>query len=127
MKRFLLALVTGFVLAVLVLGVTCQREPPDTPEMTAPEVCQYVNQALPDEYIFQSKSRIRLDLRYAAQSAQYEGDGIWLAEVKVVVELQRIKEYGKQINPRLIGQGIIFRYYHFHESTAELVEITKST
>ena len=62
-----------FVISVILLTslllVSCEQAP-EFPKMTAPEVCQYVNQALPNEYIPYTPV-IRYEYRYTALSAQY--------------------------------------------------------
>ncbi len=56
-------------LLVSLLLVSCEQAP-EFPKMTAPEVCQYVNQALPNEYIPYTPV-IRFEYRYTALSAEY--------------------------------------------------------
>jgi hypothetical protein len=88
MRKLAIALVPLLILA-FVVGVTgCGDGEEDTPGMTAPEVCQYVNQALPDEYIAERVVLLRSEIRYAALSAEYVGDGIWQVAVKVTTEYQ---------------------------------------
>ena len=60
--------------------------------MTAPEVCQYVNQALPDECVATRDVRLRSKIGYSALSAEYVGDGIWRVDVKATTEYQALSE-----------------------------------
>ncbi len=60
------------ILSLLIMGIVvtgCQEIPkPLEPTMTAPEVCQYVNQALPNGYKYVS-STMRCEYKYTASSA----------------------------------------------------------
>jgi hypothetical protein len=68
--------------------VSC-TEKTNNPTMTASEVCQYVNQALPDVYTPQS-SIIRFHFQYTAQSATFfYADNRWEVKVEVVKQAQK--------------------------------------
>ena len=97
-------------------AVGCEEK--DTPKMTAPEVCQYVNQALPDKYVQHSYGR-RYYCCYTASSATYEKEGIWLVSVEMTVEHQFLKEWMWVPNTRLRG-GTYTEQYLFNEATAAL-------
>ncbi len=74
---------------------TTPKIQPDVPTMSATEVCQYANQALPNNYIYQTPA-LRYEYRYTALSAQYIGGsshkGAWEISVRETVEYQRLYE-----------------------------------
>jgi len=128
-KRIVLPVIlVPFLVISLIFTVGCEEQE-STPKMTAPEVCQYVNQALPNEYQYLG-STARNELRYTSKEAEYVGgllwsnesearapEGTWLVTVKVVVEPQRLKE-GQWVS------GISLPYivfYYFYEDTGALV------
>lgn len=118
MKKCMLILI--IILATIFLS--CQSEEPDTPEMTAPEVCQYVTQALPDKYVYEYPT-LRIEYKYQAKSAYYKGQGVWRVKVVIEGEWKRLYE----------GQWSFFSmreapykqtwYYAFNESTGEVTRI----
>jgi len=107
-----------FLVIGLIFAVGCGESEP-TSKMTAPEVCQYVNQALPNEYRYQS-STARYEIRYTALSAEHLGEGIWQVRVKTIAEPQRLKE-GQWVFGTGMGGGIpVFVQYQFNETTGAL-------
>jgi len=67
----------------------------DEPTMSALEVCQYVNQALPNEYVYRTPA-LRYEYHYTALSTQYIGGSshknVWEVSVRETVEYQRLYE-----------------------------------
>ena len=67
----------------------------DMPTISVLEVCQYVNQTLPNNYIYRTPA-LRYEYRYTALSAQYIGGsshkGVWEVSVRETVEYQRLYE-----------------------------------
>jgi hypothetical protein len=112
---------------VFTLG--CKESEP-TPQMTAPEVCQYVSQALSNKYEYVG-AESRYELSYSAQEATYIGgmlynnesdarvpEGTWFVTGILTKESQQLIE-GQWVSK---GIGQYYRYYHFNENTAELIE-----
>jgi len=101
MKRYLIPILVMLVLASgLIVGCGQEVRPtptiqPDVPTISALEVCQYVNQALPNEYTYRTPA-LRYEYRYTALSAQYIGrnshKGAWEVSVRETVEYQRLYE-----------------------------------
>ena len=101
MKRYIILVLAILVLASgLVAG--CGQEvrstptiQPDMPTISVLEVCQYVNQALPNNYIYRTPA-LRYEYRYTALNAQYIGGsshkGVWEVSVRETVEYQRLYE-----------------------------------
>jgi len=116
-----------FLVIGLLFTVSCAGQ---TPRMTAAEVCQYVNQALPNEYVYQS-STARLEFRYIVQEAvnphkeKIETEprlpkGTWIITVKVVVEYQMLKE-GQWVGVR--STDFQTKFYYFNENTGAVTEV----
>lgn len=63
----------------------------DVPTMSATGVCQYVNQALSNKYVYRIPT-LRYEYRYTALSAQYIGESAWEVSVRETVEYQRLYE-----------------------------------
>jgi len=106
-----------FIVIGLVFTIGCE-EPEPTPKMTAPEVCQYVNQALRNEYISYSPTT-RYEVRYTALSAVYQLEGRWLVNVKVVSEQQKLRD-GQWVGTS--AGGIVTQQYYFSETTGALTK-----
>lgn len=108
-----------FIVIGLVFTIGCE-EPESTPKMTAPEVCQYVNQALPNEYVYLS-STARYEYQYTALSAEYLGEGIWQVTVENMVEGQRLEE-GQWVLGREMVQAPLVHQYQFNETTGAVTK-----
>ncbi len=127
MKKLLLTIVAGTTLATVsilpIVGVGCQQAPP-SPKMTAPEACQYVNQALPNEYQY-VRSTARYEIRYTALSAEHLGEGIWQVSVKTTAEPQQLIE-GQWVRTGIYGGNPILiegvEQYLFNETTGALTK-----
>ena len=101
MKRYLIPILVILMLASgLVVGCGQEVRPtptiqPDVPTISAMEVCQYVNQALPNNYIYRTPA-LRYEYRYTALSAKYIGGSsyksVWEVSVRETVEYQRLYE-----------------------------------
>lgn len=110
MKKLLLAIVISTALATLgilpIASVSCQQAP-SSPKMSAVEVCQYVNDILPDEYEYVT-SVLRYTFSYSALSAQYLGPGTQDGQILDDELTSTIKE----LSPRLLRiykQDLILR------------------
>ena len=111
--------VISVILLVFLLLVSCEQAP-EFPRMTAPEVCQYVNQALPSEYI-QSDPVIRVECRYTALNAHHLGEGEWLVNINVLMEPQRLTE-GKWVATPLFETKTYVAQYYFSEVTGAIMK-----
>lgn len=125
MKKLSLAIVAGTTLVTLsvlpIVGTSCKWVEPSPPsfQMTAVEVNQYVNQALPSEYVPHPQYRgIRYELRYTAVSARHfhEVLRVWKVSVKVIAEPQGLSEGQWAATPRFETTTSIQQYY-FSEIT----------
>ena len=87
--------------------------------MTAPEVCQYVNQALANEYVYQPP--LRYELRYTALSARHVREDMWEVSVKVIAEPQRLSE-GRWAATPLFETKTYVEQYYFCETTGALTK-----
>ena len=88
--------------------------------MTAPEVCQYVNQASPSEYL-QSLSTLRVETRFLALNAVYQtSEERWLVNVQVIAERQILKDRQWLHDPRLETIKLCQQYY-FYETTGAVI------
>ena len=129
MKKLSLAIVAGTILVTLsvlpIVGTSCRQAEPSPPsfQMTAVEVCQYVNQALPNEYVTYSNRFVRYELRYTAVSARHfhEVLRVWEVSVKVIAEPQRWSDERWAADPRFEMQTYIEQYY-FSEITGAVTK-----
>lgn len=116
-KRIVLPVILiPFLVIGLIFTVSCGKSEP-TPKMTAPEVCQYVNQALPDDYIYQSIN-MRSERHFTAQKAAYV-EGIWLVTVKIDFEPQRLVEKQWVVDTYNAPHSVLI-LYSFDENTGAL-------
>ena len=91
MKKIVLTCISIVLIALLVLGIGCAEK---YPKMTAPEVCQYVNQALQPQYV--DSFPVRYAYSYNAISARHIEKGSWIVEVKVGIETLVYKQQTRQ-------------------------------
>ena len=105
-----------FLVIGLIFTVGCEEQEP-APKMTAPEVCQYVNQALPDDYVYLG-SAIRSERHFTAQEAVYVED-TWLVTVKIEFEPQQLKEGQWVFDAHRVAHSVLI-IYSFDENTAAL-------
>jgi hypothetical protein len=143
-KKIFLLLILVFFLAIgQIFLIGCGESEP-TPKMTAPEVCQYVNQALPNEYEYVS-STMRYEYRYTALKAEYGEEiidkisgtsyvddlarkflrekypeGSWRVYVEVVTEIQQLKNGQWSIYHGAIETNTV--EYVFDENTGALTK-----
>jgi hypothetical protein len=100
-------------------------------KMTASQVCEYVNQALPNEYISYSspqnaKLPLRYKIQYTALDSHYDSDGKWIVNVDVTAEPEMFSNGGwEEVNPAaydLIGVKTLNKQlqYYFDEKTGSV-------
>lgn len=88
-------------------------------KMTATEVCQYVDQRLPDEYEYQAP-RLRYEYSYHALSAEYVGEGFWLIIVRETTQCQQTVNDQWMPRPGTSPETKTIRYY-LNENTGKLL------
>lgn len=122
-KRIIWSIILVPLLVIsLVFPLGCKES---EPKMTAPEVCQYVNQALPNEYNYLN-STSRYEISYTAVKARYAepetlfAEGVWCVSVEVTTEPQQL------INGQWVFTGAsgsvdtVLAPYLFSEETGEV-------
>ncbi len=123
-----------FLVPFLVIGLTfavsCKATSstpsPQYPKMTAPEVCQYINQALPISYESIPGHTIvfRYEVQYTALNASYQtSDSRWLVNVEVVKKPQRLLD-NKWADTYVLNLQTISstQQYYFSETTGALIK-----
>jgi len=124
-KRIVLSVILApLIFSSLIFAVGC-GESETEPKMTAPEVCQYVNQALRPEHELISLTA-RREVCFRALSAKHLGEGIWQVEVEKTVQYQQLKEGQWIPTQSLLGistpEATYSAQYLFNETTALLTE-----
>ena len=140
---------TPFIILLLIIAVTtftgCQETLKLT--MTAPEVCQYVNQALPNQHLY-TLPTARYELHYTASSATPKLEALveddrgqnllpdselqhsleeiertqWLVYVNVIVEPQRLLDGQWVFDTRIKSIEPYVEQYLFNEATGALIK-----
>lgn len=123
MGKGLSILAVLFVIIVGISGCDCSSED-DMPKMTATEVCQYVNQALTDEYTYATPI-LRLEKCYTALGAQYIGKDvgdnyIWEVSVEEKGEIQLLRDGQWILDLYAPGPTTTTLEYYFNETSAAL-------
>jgi len=113
------------VLSIILLSSCQQQAKEPTPTMTAPQVCQYVNQALPVKYVPQQLSSFRYEYKYSALNASWvktAESGYWLVNVHVIKTYQRLKDGVWNYYPAQKIQEYDEQYV-FYEETGALTKV----
>ena len=113
--------------ALLAVGVTlvitlqAPEQTPAYPKMTASQVCQYVNQALPTEQISQGTRRY-YEYKYAAVNARYITNGEWSVKVRVTMQIYYLSLDSNVWQPSPGGHDTTDVLYVFNEVTGAVTK-----
>lgn len=113
MSRVALVIIGVILFAGVMMGAGCQEA---SHKMTAPEVCQYVNQALPVQYVGELPTKY--EYQYNAMKARHIEGGMWEVDVKVTKETQWFRRVpnGEWVLVSSYQEEYIKQYY-FSENT----------
>jgi hypothetical protein len=128
--RKLLISLTFVFLIILMLSsqISCTGGQPKQipPKMTASEVCQYVNQALPIDYsaIPNMPASLRYEIRFTAINASYDtSNSRWLVNVNVVNTPQVLaNNVWADTSARGLTPISSTQQYYFYETTGAVVK-----